>query len=143
MNSLPKGDVTESVRLAVEQLLGSGEVSLGRIARDMATSPRSLQRRLAREETHFGAVVDQVREKLARHYLRDRQRTTTEVALLLGFADLSSFSRAFKRWTGESPAAFRSRQVVEGRPNAEEPPEFLRPQVVEDPTPAGEDPPCC
>ena len=142
MNSLRKGDVAESVRRAVEELLGSGEVSLGRIARDMATSPRSLQRRLAREETHFGAVVDQVREKLARHHLRNKQRTTTEVALLLGFADLSSFSRAFKRWTGESPAAFRSRQAVEGCPCGEEASEFLQPQGVEDSTP-GEDPPRC
>ena len=143
MNSLPKGDVAESVRRAIEQLLGSGEVSLSRIARDMATSPRSLQRRLAREETHFGAVVDQVRERLARRYLRDKERTTTEVALLLGFADLSSFSRAFKRWTGESPAAFRSREAVKGCSSREERPEFIGPQVVEDSTPAEEDSPRC
>ena len=143
MNSLPKGDVAESVRRAIEQLLGSGEVSLSRVARDMATSPRSLQRRLAREETHFGAVVDQVREKLARHYLRDKGRTTTEVALLLGFADLSSFSRAFKRWTGESPAAFRGREAVKGCSGGEERPEFIGPQVVENSTPAEEDSPCC
>jgi AraC-like DNA-binding protein len=70
---------------------------------------RTLQRRLAEEGTSFRDVIDGVRKDLAEGYVADRALTLDEVALLLGFSDKSAFHRAFVRWTGETPAAFRAR----------------------------------
>ena len=70
-------------------------------------SERSLQRRLEAEGTRFAALVDAVRKDLALRYLADPRLALGEVAYLLGFAEPSPFHRAFKRWTGTTPAAMR------------------------------------
>jgi AraC-like DNA-binding protein len=100
--------IREQVRLAVQ----NGQPSLERVAEALRASPRTLQRRLADEGTTFNRVVDQVREDLARLYIADPRLTLGEVAYLLGFSELSAFSRAFKRWTGKSPASFRDKPEV-------------------------------
>ena len=73
----------------------------------MQMSARTLQRRLEAEGTSFTAVVDDAREALARELLADPELALGEIAYRAGFADLASFSRAFKRWTGTSPGRFR------------------------------------
>jgi AraC-like DNA-binding protein len=95
--------VREQVRLAIKD----GQPSLERVAEALRSSPRTLQRRLADEGTTFNRLVDQVREDLARVYIADPRLSIGEVAYLLGFSEISAFSRAFKRWTGLTPAAFR------------------------------------
>jgi AraC-like DNA-binding protein len=70
-------------------------------------SSRTLQRRLADEGVAFAALVDEVRRELALELVRDRARPLGEVAFLLGYAELSPFLRAFRRWTGKTPAAWR------------------------------------
>jgi AraC-like DNA-binding protein len=70
-------------------------------------SARTLQRRLAAEGTTFSGVVDDTREALARELLADRSLPLAEIAYRVGFADLATFSRAFKRWTGKPPGLFR------------------------------------
>jgi len=97
--------IREQVRVAVKD----GQPSLERIAELMHASPRTLQRRLADEGTNFNQVVDDVRAELARHYMKDERLAIGEIAYLLGFSELSAFSRAFKRWTGKTPAAFRKK----------------------------------
>jgi AraC-like DNA-binding protein len=97
--------IREQVRIAVKD----GQPSLERLADALHASPRTLQRRLAEEGTSFNRVVDQVREELARLYIADPRLTLGEVAYLLGFSEISAFSRAFKRWTGLAPAVFRAR----------------------------------
>jgi AraC-like DNA-binding protein len=97
--------VREQVRIAVE----SGQPSLERVAEALRASPRTLQRKLAEKGTTFHRVVDQVREDLARDHITNSRLTLGEVAYLLGFSELSAFSRAFKRWTGLSPARYRAR----------------------------------
>jgi AraC-like DNA-binding protein len=70
-------------------------------------SARTLQRRLEAEHTSFTALVDATRERLARELLADLALPLAEIAYRLGFSDLATFSRAFKRWTGRPPGLFR------------------------------------
>jgi AraC-like DNA-binding protein len=92
----------------VESLLPDG-ATMDAVARTMHMSSRTLQRRLESEGASFSEIVDQVRERLARRWLADEARTLSEVAFGLGFSDLATFSRAFKRWTGKPPGAWRRR----------------------------------
>jgi AraC-like DNA-binding protein len=90
----------------VESLL-PGDATIVAVARAMHMSSRTLQRRLDAEGASFSEIVDDVRERLARRWLADERRTLAEVAYGLGFSDLATFSRAFKRWTGKPPGAWR------------------------------------
>ncbi len=77
------------------------------VARAMHMSARTLQRRLEQEGTRFTEVLDRARLQLGRRLLADAGATLGEVAFRLGFADLATFSRAFKRWTGMPPGQWR------------------------------------
>jgi AraC-like DNA-binding protein len=79
-----------------------------RVAAAMRMSRRTLSRKLELEGTSFIAVADTVRRETALAYVLDRRLALTEVAFLLGFSHVESFHRAFKRWTGETPIAYRS-----------------------------------
>lgn len=98
---------TERVRAALVELLPSGRGSTGDVARRLAVSTRTLQRRLHAEDTTFQAVLDDTRERLARHYLEDPTLTSTDIAYLLGYTEPTSFSRAFSAWTGRTPQQVR------------------------------------
>jgi len=98
------------VRTTIRAELEHGEPSLDVVARKLGTSRRSLQRKLAAENLTYAEVVDDVRASLARAYLVRPELSIAEVAYLLGFAEQSSFTRAFRRWTGVAPAAFRRSQ---------------------------------
>ena len=78
------------------------------VARALNMSVRTLQRNLADEGTTYRQALDTVRRDLACRYLEDRTLSLSEVAVLLGFGEQSSFHRAFERWTGESPGRWRS-----------------------------------
>ena len=82
---------------------------LEELSRALALSSRSLQRQLRAEGTSYRALVDEVRRELALQHLARAGTTANEVAFLLGFSEPSAFTRAFKRWTGGPPSAFRSR----------------------------------
>jgi AraC-like DNA-binding protein len=71
-------------------------------------SQRSLQRKLAEQNTTYKQVLDGVRYDIAKSYLSESSHTATEITFLLGFSDLSAFTRAFKRWHGQSPSEFRA-----------------------------------
>lgn len=83
------------------------------IAAALQMSARTLQRRLEDEGTRYSVVLELARERVARRLLADRASPLGEVAYQAGFADLASFSRAFKRWTGMPPGAFRRRLFVD------------------------------
>ena len=97
----------ERARSVLLEALPSGQVSLEAVARRLATSPRSLQRRLRDEGTSFKAVVRDTRESLARYYLSRTAHSSSEIAYLLGFEDPTSFFRAFQSWTGTTPDTLR------------------------------------
>ena len=89
------------------QLLPSGEASQERVAQKLNRSCSTLQRELRAEGTSFRDVREDTRRRLAEEYILDREMTLQEIAFLLGFSDQSNFSRAFRRWTGSSPNAWR------------------------------------
>ena len=84
------------------------------MARSLGMGPRTLQRRLAEQQVEFSQLVEDVRRALARQYVAGGEYSITEVALLLGYAEASSFSRAFRRWTGQSPQAYRQQVTDAG-----------------------------
>ena len=86
--------------------LSSGEPSEEMAARALGFSTRNLQRRLHEEGTTYRNALNRTRLWMARDYLGEGRASITEIALLLGFTDTGSFSRAFRRWTGLSPRAY-------------------------------------
>jgi len=104
----PQADGTAArLGLLLAETLTDGPLSLGEAARRLGLSERSLQRRLEAEGTTFAALLDGVRKELALRYVADLRLALGEVAYLLGFAEPSPFHRAFRRWTGTTPAAAR------------------------------------
>lgn len=99
-------EVTDVRRAIVAQLKG-GTPSLDRVAKQLAMSGRTLQRRLQEHGVSYADLLDSTRAEAAKAYLKDRHISLTEVAYLLGFAEQSSFSHAFRRWTGQAPTDFR------------------------------------
>jgi len=105
---------SKTVRGHVESLLmpvlHTGDISMETIASRMGQSRSTLHRNLKEEGVTFEQVLDELRHKLAVHYLAGRKVSVNETAYLVGFSDPASFSRAFKRWTGLSPREARSRE---------------------------------
>lgn len=102
---------SKSTRGKVESLLmpvlHTGDISMNAIAVKMAVSRQTLFRRLKAEDATFEKVLDELRHRLALHYLSGRKASVNETAYLVGFSDPAAFSRAFKRWTGKSPSEMR------------------------------------
>jgi len=105
----PPDDIVGRVREAIDAELRGGDPKLESIARHLAMSPRTLQRRLKDRGIVFNDLLDAMRYRVARTYLAQGDIAGTEVAYLLGFAEHSSFNRAFKRWAGVTPTEYRRR----------------------------------
>jgi AraC-like DNA-binding protein len=99
---------TQRARRKIADALREGTPTIAEVAKRMKMSERSLQRRLADEGVTFDALLDELRRDLALRYLADRNLAVAEIAYLLGFSDPSPFHRAFKRWTGTTPAEARA-----------------------------------
>jgi AraC-like DNA-binding protein len=105
---LPRaGAFADDVRGAVIAAIGAGDPSIDAVAARLGASARSVQRKLQVDALSFKAVVDATRLALAERYLADPALSLTETAFLLGYSDLSAFSRAFRRWTGRTALAYR------------------------------------
>jgi AraC-like DNA-binding protein len=102
----PLASLAERVRTHLAASLPRG-ADVVEVARAMRMSARTLQRHLEQEQTRFSEVLDGARLELARRLLADPTITLTDIAFRLGFADLATFSRAFKRWTGKPPGQWR------------------------------------
>lgn len=96
------------VETVLFELLPSGRTELKDVAKALGIGTRTLQRRLADEDTTWLAVLGQTRERLARHYLQTTEMSPAEVSFLLGFEDPNSLFRAFHRWTGTTPESWRA-----------------------------------
>ena len=108
--------IQDRVREALKVQLGDGEPSAVGVAARLKMSVRTLNRTLAGEGTSYRELLDQLRHELASGHLADPHTSIGEVAFLLGFSELSAFYRAFKRWTGRTPAEFRQ-SVRTARPS--------------------------
>ncbi len=106
-------ETSDTIRAKVEAqilpALHTGTISMDKISRDMGMSRQTLYRRLQEEGLTFAQVHDELRSRMARDYLTASKVSVNETAYLLGFSEASSFVRAFKRWTGQSPKAYRDK----------------------------------
>jgi AraC-like DNA-binding protein len=100
------------VENAIVPLLPHGQAKMEEIAKRLGVSRRTLARLLASEGCTFVGIVDALRLDLAKSYLRDQNLRTSEVAWLLGFAEVSAFSHACKRWTGKTPTQLQSAESL-------------------------------
>ncbi|MFT3974028.1 MAG: AraC family transcriptional regulator ligand-binding domain-containing protein [Amaricoccus sp.] len=106
----------DATRTRVERLLldalSRGAPTARQVAEALGISERTLARRLVSEGTSFGQVLDEIRRDMALGYLEDPTILLSQIAYLLGYADQSAFSNAFRRWTGQSPSRFRAEAAV-------------------------------
>jgi AraC-like DNA-binding protein len=102
-----RSSVAMQVRARLTEQLSSGHTTQESIADALHMSLRSLQRRLNNEDTSYKSLLDETRRELAAHYMAESHRSINEITYLLGFSEPSNFSRAFRRWTGKSPSAYR------------------------------------
>lgn len=102
-----RSSVAMQVRARLTEQLSSGHTTQESIADALHMSLRSLQRRLNNEGTSYKGLLDETRRELAAHYMAESHRSINEITYLLGFSEPSNFSRAFRRWTGKSPSAYR------------------------------------
>jgi len=102
------GSSRTRVENAIVPLLPHGKAQIGEIALRLGVSQRTLARQLSSEGTTFSEVMDHLRSKLATHYLQDDDLSISQIAWLLGYQEVSAFSHAFKRWTGDTPRRARA-----------------------------------
>jgi len=104
---LDENNIVQRVKGAIIDMLPSGGVSYEKVAQKLNMSTRSLQRKLQIDHTTFRSLLEEVRQEIAEHYVHDSTVSLMEIAFVLGYSEYSSFSRAYKRWTGMSPAEGR------------------------------------
>jgi AraC-like DNA-binding protein len=106
-----KGDMSRlrtRVENAISSVLPHGRVRVEDVARSLGMSKRTLARRLSDEGLNFTEILQQLRRDLAVRYLDDRRLHVSKIAWLLGFHEVSAFTHAFKRWTGNTPSEIRT-----------------------------------
>ncbi len=103
----PESNLELQVRRAVASALSEGVPTVSSIASGLAMSARTLQRRLSEQGHSFQGVVDASRKELALRLLYETDYSLAEVAFLTGFAEQSAFTRAFRRWSGQTPRSYR------------------------------------
>lgn len=106
---LDRGRVVDRVRAKIIEQLPDGQVSSESVAKALHMSRRTLSRQLGREGLSFSSLLQEVRMDLAEAYLASSYHSVAQIAFVLGFSEQAAFSRAFKRWSGESPSAARER----------------------------------
>jgi AraC-like DNA-binding protein len=99
--------IADRVRHLVCETLRDGEPEQALLSRKLGLSERTLQRRLREEGTSFAQILDSVRLDFSQQYLDNPAVTLHELAFLLGYSEPSAFHRAFRRWTGTTPQAYR------------------------------------
>lgn len=106
-----KDDLRGQVLRAIVSSLPTGGLTIEAAAARLAMTPRTLQRRLAETGDAFSDLVDEARLSTAEHYLADGRFTLGEIAYLLGFNEPSNFHKAFRRWKGVPPGAWREKTL--------------------------------
>jgi AraC-like DNA-binding protein len=107
ISRLDKTDIVARCKAALLENLSSGEVSEEDTAKHLHMSPRTLQRKLALAGLTYMQLVDEIRKDIALRYINDPRYSITDITFMLGFSYPSAFTRAYKRWTGETPSMSR------------------------------------
>ena len=101
----------EAICRLIETLLPGGYPVIDEVAQLLRVSPRTLQRLLNEQGCSYSGLVERCRSRLASESLRQTQDAVRDIAVFLGYRDTSSFSRAFRRWTGTAPRDFRNQSL--------------------------------
>jgi len=111
LSALPDGQTSliGQIRTIIRTKLPSGYPPLEAVAAELRLAPAAIKRELSREGVVYKDLVEMTRRDLALMYMKQRQLPFSEIAFLLGYSELSAFSRAVRRWTGESPRTVRAR----------------------------------
>ncbi len=104
-------NIAEQLMRRLAELLAAGEANADAACRALRLSRRTLQRRLRAEKTSFQKVLKEARARLAVDYLSDARLKLLEVAMLLGYSNISSFTTAFKSWYDMPPAEYRQKYL--------------------------------
>jgi AraC-like DNA-binding protein len=107
VHGVARETLADRVKTEIRARLADGYPALEDVAAALRASPSGIQRELNRAQMTYKDVVEEVRKGLAFAYLRQRDLPLSEIAFLLGYSELSAFSRAFSRWTGTSPRHYR------------------------------------
>ena len=110
--ALDRTNIPARCKATLLEQMTSGEISESGMAKALHMSRRTLQRKLSDADLSYQQLVDDTRRDLALRYLDDPKMSVTDVTFLLGFSGQSAFTRAFKRWTGTSPSAYRSQKGI-------------------------------
>ena len=102
-------DIAGELKRKLADLMARGEANADAACRALKLSRRTLQRRLKAEKTSFQKVLQEVRAVLAVNYLGDERLKSLEIAMLLGYSNISTFTTAFKSWYDMPPAAYRQK----------------------------------
>ena len=102
-------NIAEQLMRKLTELMAAGEANADAACRALRLSRRTLQRRLRAEKTSFQKVLNEARAVLAVNYLSDERLKSFDVAMLLGYSSISSFTTAFKSWYDMPPAEYRQR----------------------------------
>jgi len=105
-------DIAAQLKRRLAELMASGEANADAACRALRLSRRTLQRRLKAEKTSFQKILREVRAELAVNYLKDARLKSLEIAMLLGYSNLSSFTTAFKSWYDMPPAEYRQKVLT-------------------------------
>jgi AraC-like DNA-binding protein len=109
-----RGDIVNQVSKAIAFCLPSGKADLETVAKSMGYSKRTLHRQLEASSTSFRALLDSVRLSHANQYLKSTHYNLSDVAVLLGYNNLSAFTRSYQRWCGVSPSEVRKSHLNTG-----------------------------
>jgi AraC-like DNA-binding protein len=102
-------DIAAQLKRKLAELMAYGEANADAACRSLKLSRRTLQRRLKAERTSFQKILQEVRAELAVNYLRDARLKSLEIAMLLGYSNISTFTTAFKSWYNVPPAEYRQK----------------------------------
>ncbi|MBS0580812.1 MAG: AraC family transcriptional regulator [Proteobacteria bacterium] len=111
-------DELARLRRSVAQLVVEGDSSALRLAERLGWSVRTLQRRLAAQGLSYSDLLGEVRKSLALNLLENPRLGLAQIAYCLGYSEVSTFSHAFRRWTGKPPREYRSARQASARPEA-------------------------
>ena len=109
LENLDSRDLVSRLRSVLRTLLITHRGSLEQVAQLFSMHRRTLNRRLESQDYTFQRLVNEVRYEIARQLLEDSQMSMSQIAVTLDYSDASAFTRAFRRWSGTTPAAWRAR----------------------------------